>query len=1391
MHTLPPPLSKQLLSHNPFTKTALASIIAVLFSVPATAVADDYVIGGTEDAPLQTNGALINFQNTAPVIEGPISVSYVELTRPSSDKSSVVIFNGIQDQDVRFQSATVEHADILYTSSFGANVAGIQVSNGIHDFYTDFLTANDIAIDLGGTGRANAAGILIQSSTAGQKLEHLKVSGVSTTAGNSGGTTSGIRLEVAGFNVSKVEVSNVTSDNTSAYGIYNLESQVGVDDVVELSSISAANANAFGYLGANTVWNDANLNARTLQVSEVTAGKSAYGIRLNDNDETADDTHDQLDHSTSIQTSESIMVRGVRVDENSAQGSGAYGIYHNGSTLQTKLLTVSDVSGKSAAAGLWTVGQTRADTVVVSNVDSVEGEAVGIRHSNGKASYESGVNIVDQVHGATSAIGFDVLTSMAASMVAVNNVLTATGNAAGIHIQKTTLEATGDGTLTIVATGIESKDGNARGVYIDGRNSILGETEFISIAGVKAEGGNAYGLHQANTTSSDVFTNTDGIFVQDVSSATDIAYGLYLQNSETSALDVSVLDIAGKTAYGIYAAKKFNADGTLFIGDISGATTARGLYTTSDSALGSLTVSAVTVTDAFGTATGIQHNNATSVSYSGDVVVSDVSGTRTAYGMRTSNAESTSLGGTLTISSVEADNAYGLAADGGLLTASGTTTIVGVLGTDIATAISVESGSANFADVVIAEVDATDVSALVSAKENAEVSIVSGVIRSAALNTPLTYEGHFDSDVEADSEVNRINRFALRSVEGSSIDMGGDNGGVLTIVGDIVAGRGTQSAADAQGGRIQINAAEGSRIYGDVYAGNGGEVTMTLVGSVLEGQIDDYHELATAATETEAFRNAAFIDDAGKAIDVTQAGAVNLTLANASTWIARGQSFVSTVFFGQNGGTIDLTKNDNSSVSIGNLSGSGTFKMKLGAYSEGGTEAVQSDMLYIQNVGAGSSFTINATLADGVNVSDLEGLRFATVGTVADGHSTDLFKFVEIKDQGFNDWKLSVAKEDYATGDADNSRFNGESNGEGVYKPGEDVVDAIYGGSTIETAALTEQEKSQNYFIGAVEKINGGGEDNPPSEPTISDAGQAIIATARGLYYNAIEIDRFNQRYGDRRYDENNKSLWARVRHDRWGTDAGVGDFKSQNTTYQMGFDYTKPNENGKMIYGVAVDLMDGNTDYESIDGSGETKRYAVSAYATYMGDNGGYLDVVGKVGRLSNEYAVKLDSGAGISADYMNWMAGISVEAGHQLTSNDSRWFAEPQIQAQYVFVSDNDYTNGQTKIEQDSIHSFITRAGFRAGRWLGETKNANVYFKADVLHEWAGEQDIHVSDQTTVRGGETFSINNHGTWFDVGLGFQAPMGKSFYAYGDAEYRFGNDLYQTWTFNLGGKYVF
>ena len=627
---------------------------------------------------------------------------------------------------------------------------------------------------------------------------------------------------------------------------------------------------------------------------------------------------------------------------------------------------------------------------------------------------------------------------------------------------------------------------------------------------------------------------------------------------------------------------------------------------------------------------------------------------------------------------------------------------------------------------------------------------------------------------------------AIRALRLSEVKLN-DSESTYHIYGDIIAGRGVDSSNDI-GGIVDLGGS-GSVIRGDVLAGNTGTINLSLKsGASFEGRVDDYQDADTTTANGDGmvFRPAEFD------VDVTESGSVNMTIAD-STWTARHRNFVSKIEFAgadASKNLIDMSRDANSSLTVKELSGSGTIKMRISAESDKDGFR-QTDMLYVGKLAEDAQIHIDLDVSAFDSYEDLEGIRFATTtGDYFSEGSVTAFS-ARLQDQGFFNRNLEIHTEQYVTGDAENSSYNGSADGsvegESGGKPGQTYVDSVFGSNT-----------STNWYIGAVKEDEGGdtgeepgGDTNPPAGPTISDAGQAIIATARGLYYNAIEIDRFNQRYGDRRYDENNKSLWARVRHDRWGTDAGVGDFKSQNTTYQMGFDYTEPNEDGKMIYGIAVDLMDGNTDYESIDGSGETKRYAVSAYATYMGDNGSYLDVVGKVGRLSNEYSVRLDSGAGVSADYMNWMAGISVEAGHQLTSEGSRWFAEPQIQAQYVFVSDNDYSNGQTKIKQDDIHSFITRAGFRAGRWLGEGKNANVYFKTDVLHEWAGDQDIHVSDKTTSRGGETFSINNHGTWFDVGFGFQAPMGKSFYAYGDAEYRFGNDLYQTWTFNLGGKYVF
>ena len=945
-------------------------------------------------------------------------------------------------------------------------------------------------------------------------------------------------------------------------------------------------------------------------------------------------------------------------------------------------------------------------------------------------------------------------------------------SAAGLYLSGSNIQKIKDGDGLIKVSEIKSRD--ATGAIFNNDGEYFGTRLIVDTVTATGDGifEGARGVQLDGT------MNFDQIGITNVSSTSRIATGLYI--SGASDFDNQVLyinQVIGQNSYGMslgddVSGKHSLNTGAVIIKNIGGVIGEEKPISESRESIGielksktwngkSIEIDGVFASEE-GIATGIKYyvtTNSDSKVIQNLVTIKNVSG-GDAYGISNSAQDNRDIVRDLTFSSEEV-------------------TIDGISGNNSAFGIhSTENAKMDIHSLTIKNVTG-EFSVGLDAEDHSNVQIGNASINPANWTG---YQGGYAKDAE-EVPLN-LNSFAVRSVSGANVTLDGEE---VNIYGTIVAGRGVGDSS-VDGGVITIGANNSSvNICGDIYAGNGGSVDLTLgAGSVLEGQIDDYHELDSVKDANTVFRNSAFVDADGKELPVTESGSAKLTL-NGGTWIARGQNFVRDVAFGTGGGLIDLTKNANSSVSIGNINGQGHFAMNLGAYTEG-TDAIETNMLYIQKVGAGSSFTIEAHLDHGVTIEDLEGLRFATVGSVAGGHSGNLFKFVQVTNQGFRNWNLEVITEDYQTDDEENSRYNGDGNGEGVYKPGDDVVDAIFGEDMTQVATLDEDAQlttkdnsgSKNYVIGTEQ-----------AQSTVSDAGQAVIATARSLYYNSVEIDRFNQRYGDRRYDKTNNSLWMRVRHDRWGTDAGVGDFTSKNTTYQLGYDYTQFVDTGKMIYGAAVDLMDGNTDYDSISGSGDTRRYAVSAYATYVGDNGSYLDMIAKVGRLRNEYEVSLDSGVGVSADYDNWMTSLSVETGYQFRSDATRWFLEPQIQAQYAFISSNDYSNGQTKIDQDSIHSFITRGGIRVGRWLDEAKNANVYLKADVLREWAGDQDIHLKDKTTVADGETFGIDNDGTWYDVGFGFQAPISKSFYAYGDAEYRFGNDLDKTWTFNFGGKYVF
>lgn len=619
-----------------------------------------------------------------------------------------------------------------------------------------------------------------------------------------------------------------------------------------------------------------------------------------------------------------------------------------------------------------------------------------------------------------------------------------------------------------------------------------------------------------------------------------------------------------------------------------------------------------------------------------------------------------------------------------------------------------------------------------------------------------------DEDYHADKQGVRTNS-AIRANRNSEITLENAAG----IYGDIIAGRGNDDK-NAVGGKVSINSIEGADFKGDVLAGNGGEIKFTLNGANYEGRIDDY---ADATLKDMVFRPEEFD------IDVTEGGTVNMTL-NKSNWDARGQSFVTELTF-ENGGSVnlvDVTETDGSgaqgnSVTIRNLKGDGTFNMTLNS-----ADHSLGDMLYIGKNEGNQTINIVGGITGGLeNISEDNPLRFATVGIdsisdVPEVNNSGIKAYT--RDAGFADIEYYVDKEVFDKNDNENEKYNGSGNGETVDKPGNDFV---------ENELVGERKDAVNWIITGAKELGEGGSQ-------VSDAGKTIINMSRANYNNAIYMDRLNKRMGEARYinGEEDEGMWVRLRHDRIGKDE---QFRSQNTMYEVGYDQKQECDNGERRIGMAIDYMDGKTSYTGIAGDGDIKRYGLWLYDTWLGNKGHYVDYVAKWGHLENDFDIMAKStGEKITGDYSNNVFSISAEYGRKKEMGND-WYFEPQAQVQLARVTGADYETSQgTKVSVDGINSLIGRAGFRLGKDFGTKKQNTVYLKADVLHEFLGEQDMYVRDNT-FNGSQTFE--NEGTWYDIGFGFAAKMSKNSYAFIDFEKSFGNDNEETYQINAGMQWSF
>lgn len=599
-------------------------------------------------------------------------------------------------------------------------------------------------------------------------------------------------------------------------------------------------------------------------------------------------------------------------------------------------------------------------------------------------------------------------------------------------------------------------------------------------------------------------------------------------------------------------------------------------------------------------------------------------------------------------------------------------------------------------------------------------------------------------------------------------------------------------------GNVTIAAKEGAtnasmHITGNLLSGNNGIMTVDLGnGGTLSGRIDDYGDAGTEGLDSEhtTFFNPTFSST------IYQGGKVDLKMGEGSYWQVTGQSWVTSVDTGNSEHVeIDLVSANSNlnekaqALTIGEMNGNAMFTMQLDG------ERNVSDMLYMKK--ANGEYFIN--LKNAVTVEDMyqngfDGLRFATVGK--DSHAT--FS-AGTYGNGVYNVEYEVGTDDYATSKENNAYNSTNADGEmDAAKPGNALVDnlfkdepqgaAAYGVMTL--AAVDSPEATDSSDTTEDMGTNTGMNGEVLSDTTnfklidvksteLSNAGKTIIDMSKVNYSNAIYMDRLNKRMGEARYIDGDEGLWVRIRHDRIGrSDA----FRSKNTMMELGYDKrVDDREDGEHRRGFAIDYMRGTTDYHNVAGDGDVRRGGVWFYDTWLGNKGHYSDYVLKFGRLSNDFDIYSELGEKITGDYSNFVYSASAEYGRKKDIGKD-WYFEPQVQLQYAHVTDADYTTSQgTSVELDAIDSLIGRVGFRLGKDMGE--NNTFYVKADVLHEFLGDQDISAFDDT---GRLDTTYENEGTWYDVGLGFSHQFSKGTYMFLDVEKTFGNDNEDTYQFNVG-----
>ena len=450
-------------------------------------------------------------------------------------------------------------------------------------------------------------------------------------------------------------------------------------------------------------------------------------------------------------------------------------------------------------------------------------------------------------------------------------------------------------------------------------------------------------------------------------------------------------------------------------------------------------------------------------------------------------------------------------------------------------------------------------------------------------------------------------------------------------------------------------------------------------------------------------------------------------------------------------GTLELTKSDGGSLNInGTLTANDAVINMTDSSVTRGVHAPAYETLTIDKLsGSGTTFVMETNLADETN-SDKITITDAATAT----------HYVQIKDLSkLNGIEVTGAHQQLLITDVSgNLTFEGkEFNAGGLW----DVDPTLAQGDSLGLSA-------NDWYLTKLEK-------------TVNNDTRVLLDAADNSYALWRNTnDSLRSRLGALASgSEQSDGIWARTQAGRFSGD----NYEGRYNLYQLGFDQAA---DAKSVYGAAVDYGDGNGSYDN--GSGKDKLKSFSLYGVWTGANGAYTNVTARYGMVSTDLESYGDFPD--KAEYKQHAYSLSVEYGKRFDF-ERGLFIEPNAQFTLGRLGSIDYTtdrgaNGYI----EGMNSAIGRIGFVMGQKI--TGDSDIYLKADLLHEFAGERDLQL---TSDAGGTNDMLTKHNdygdTWFELGLGANIKVSKTASIYGEIERGFGGDINKKWSVNGGVRFTF